>query len=674
MQILAHTMQNLFAGMLFTLPYVILLCLFVFHVNASPQPITFGLASSLSYGWNPEPRYAAGIHAAFKEARDTGGARAVFGPFLRFTDGGVNATMTSNLEDLFNDSTVDFVLATPGTVAARQSEGMFISNNNVMIAPMTGYVPIHTDFHPHIINVRAGYTDEAIAQLNELVGRRHKSRFVLIYSSTVVPLAAYVDSLEKSRLKFLDIYTVFDLRESDPVALVQKALRDKAEAIILAVLLSSATSVIDAIANETARNQSYTVPIIATASYGADEYLNYIRVKQYNNIELYQTQVVPHPEGGSKVAASFRRAMAAYEGAATQFDFVAMEGYIVGRFVSEILRHIPGTVFSRQIIKDTIYSTRMFRVDDVLLGPYSDNCDFPTPSDGRSSMCNCTQGMRLVDTVYLEKPSHRFVPLTSSSYSSTECYATSSTVHRPLILSVSDANLTHPLQLGLRSVHGTVAEVVPFTQGMATDFVMASIDTPSSALSSTHVDGAVVEAADEGTTLPSFAGLATVNTPSTDTRTLYLLPTAQHELHEAANTLLADTATPPSTIRMVAVTHSGEDWSTLVADMRRSVVSVGVSLSAARPITVVEAVTARDAQGVGRALLGISPHVPHVVVGLASTSELRAVLTAAATAATLMSTASTSSSLPRVVLLFNEAARLWSEVETCASDASCRLL
>eukprot|EP00760_Papus_ankaliazontas_P038435 PhM_4_TR9132/c0_g2_i2/m.34669 len=316
----------------------------------------------------------------------------------------------------------------------------------------------------------------------------------------------------------------------------------------------------------------------------------------------------------------------------------------------------------------------MFGVDDVLLGPYSDNCKFPTPSDGRSSMCNCTQGMRLVDTVYLEKPSHRFVPLTSSSYSSTECYATSSTVHRPLILSVSDANLTHPLQLGLRSVHGTVAEVVPFTQGMATDFVMASIDTPSSALSSTHVDGAVVEAADEGTTLPSFAGLATVNTPSTDTRTLYLLPTAQHELHEAANTLLADTATPPSTIRMVAVTHSGEDWSTLVADMRRSVVSVGVSLSAARPITVVEAVTARDAQGVGRALLGISPHVPHVVVGLASTSELRAVLTAAATAATLMSTASTSSSLPRVVLLFNEAARLWSEVETCASDASCRLL
>eukprot|EP00760_Papus_ankaliazontas_P011276 PhM_4_TR14703/c0_g6_i4/m.8793 len=378
--------------------------------HAAPQSITFGISSSLTPGWTPEPRYTAGIHAAFKEARDAGGIRGVYNPYLRFMEGGVNATVETNLATMFSDSTIDFVLATPGTSATRASEPTFIAQNTVMIAPMTGFVALHTNFHPYVINVRASYGDEAIAQLNELVGR-HKSRFVLIISTGVVPLETYVGGLEQAGLKFLDIYTT----DYDPVAAAQKALRDKADAIIMSVLLSSGAAVIDAIANETSRNSSYTVPILATGSYAADSYLNYIRQKNYHNMEVYQAQVVPHPEGGSKVAASFRKAITAYEGvAAGQFDFISIEGYIVGRFVCEILRHIPiGTVFSRQTVKETIYSTRMFRVDDVLLGPYSDNCDFPTPSDGRSSMCNCTQGMRLVDTVYLEKPSYRFVPVSS---------------------------------------------------------------------------------------------------------------------------------------------------------------------------------------------------------------------------------------------------------------------
>eukprot|EP00760_Papus_ankaliazontas_P038431 PhM_4_TR9132/c0_g2_i1/m.34687 len=660
---------------LITVPFLVMLGVVFITVNptlqahAAPRTITFGISASMSGGaWKPGPRYTAGIHAAFKEARDAGGVRGDYDPYLRVMDDQYNTTMT-NLAALFSDTTVDFVLGTVGTGPTRESEATYIAQNTVMIAPMMGYVPIHTEFHPYIVNVRASYGDEAVAMINLAVSK-HMTRIGLLYLLGIVPLELYEDSMAQIGHKFTVVESYISGTSIDAANFARIVLERGSQALVIFCTTDAASKVIDEVARQSQANPT-TQCLLSSQPRGAvticwSTFATTTTTSSCTRPRWCRTQRVGQSSPPASAEPSRPTKALPLSSISSQWRATLS--------AASSARSCPGTIFSRQTIKETIFSTRMFGVDDVLLGPYSDNCKFPTPSDGRSSMCNCTQGMRLVDTVYLEKPSHRFVPLTSSSYSSTECYATSSTVHRPLILSVSDANLTHPLQLGLRSVHGTVAEVVPFTQGMATDFVMASIDTPSSALSSTHVDGAVVEAADEGTTLPSFAGLATVNTPSTDTRTLYLLPTAQHELHEAANTLLADTATPPSTIRMVAVTHSGEDWSTLVADMRRSVVSVGVSLSAARPITVVEAVTARDAQGVGRALLGISPHVPHVVVGLASTSELRAVLTAAATAATLMSTASTSSSLPRVVLLFNEAARLWSEVETCASDASCRLL
>eukprot|EP00760_Papus_ankaliazontas_P038442 PhM_4_TR9132/c0_g2_i3/m.34681 len=328
---------------LITVPFLVMLGVVFITVNptlqahAAPRTITFGISASMSGGaWKPGPRYTAGIHAAFKEARDAGGVRGDYDPYLRVMDDQYNTTMTaSNLAALFSDTTVDFVLGTVGTGPTRESEATYIAQNTVMIAPMMGYVPIHTEFHPYIVNVRASYGDEAVAMINLAVSK-HMTRIGLLYLLGIVPLELYEDSMAQIGHKFTVVESYISGTSIDAANFARIVLERGSQALVIFCTTDAASKVIDEVARQSQANPNYTVPIIISASGSGDDLLEHIRDNNYN-LELYQTQVVPHPEGGSELAASFRRAITAYEGPAAQLDFLAVEGYIVGRFVCEIL-------------------------------------------------------------------------------------------------------------------------------------------------------------------------------------------------------------------------------------------------------------------------------------------------------------------------------------------------
>eukprot|EP00760_Papus_ankaliazontas_P000594 PhM_4_TR10104/c0_g2_i1/m.65614 len=118
-------------------------------------------------------------------------------------------------------------------------------------------------------------------------------------------------------------------------------------------------------------------------------------------------------------------------------------------------------------------------------------------------------------------------------------------------------------------------------------------------------------------------------------------------------------------IRVMAAGSS--DWTPLLNDLQRSVVTLtdsynAVSVHQVQPPSedvnkaFSDALTPDGSSGGGVSL---------IVFGFRRSSQFRSLLNTS-------STFSSSPSATRVVVLFNEVARMWSEVEACASDAACR--
>eukprot|EP00760_Papus_ankaliazontas_P038446 PhM_4_TR9132/c0_g2_i5/m.34695 len=244
---------------LITVPFLVMLGVVFITVNptlqahAAPRTITFGISASMSGGaWKPGPRYTAGIHAAFKEARDAGGVRGDYDPYLRVMDDQYNTTMT-NLAALFSDTTVDFVLGTVGTGPTRESEATYIAQNTVMIAPMMGYVPIHTEFHPYIVNVRASYGDEAVAMINLAVSK-HMTRIGLLYLLGIVPLELYEDSMAQIGHKFTVVESYISGTSIDAANFARIVLERGSQALVIFCTTDAASKVIDEVARQSQAN------------------------------------------------------------------------------------------------------------------------------------------------------------------------------------------------------------------------------------------------------------------------------------------------------------------------------------------------------------------------------------------------------------------------------------
>jgi class 3 adenylate cyclase len=110
--------------------------------------------------------------------------------------------------------------------------------------------------------------------------------------------------------------------------------------------------------------------------------------------DLYFSQLLPDPHSEtSELAKSYRRATknlrthpmpgicSTYQPRYQQFEY-----YVSGRLIGEILTRT--TTVTRENFLKAAYDTKLFQIDDVLLGPYSDHCVGGMTDDDMSCFCN----------------------------------------------------------------------------------------------------------------------------------------------------------------------------------------------------------------------------------------------------------------------------------------------
>ena len=78
------------------------------------------------------------------------------------------------------------------------------------------------------------------------------------------------------------------------------------------------------------------------------------------------------PDSRWDIAQRFNNVTAQFGGLSP--DPLTFEGYLDGRLVVEVLKGIASPNITRAMFRDQVYNTRMFVLDDLILGLYSRTC------------------------------------------------------------------------------------------------------------------------------------------------------------------------------------------------------------------------------------------------------------------------------------------------------------
>eukprot|EP00759_Apiculatamorpha_spiralis_P041438 PhF_6_TR40161/c0_g1_i2/m.59465 len=437
--------------MFFLVTFLAALCTLA---SAQQQEVLFGQSASFSGGaWEPAGRYDAGLLAAFKEVNDVGGVNGRLMRIVSYDDQYIVANIKPNFDKLMQIPNL-FIFVSfmgSGTVAAAYTLASAVGIP--IVAPLTGSAVFRRTFSPYAIHLRSGYDDEALAMLRLFVEQYRFRRLVVIYQNDAFGIPSkdvIIETLGKLGMSLVGLH-VYDRANIPLENFTQRALNvsnQDPQGVILYTVEGFSNPFFDAFY---AINPNSTVKFI-TGSWIGDGNTNLFKKRGYNPANLYVTQVTPHPlSTTSTVARKYRTALDAYEGPTTKaYDFLSIEGYMTGRLLIEMMKRTRE--ITRQAFMDAVYGTHMFEIDELLVGPYSNDCTHPQPAIGRSSMCNCTQGLRFVSTTVLNSRYGYDVAAPDLTYSMTECYATPDVVSRPAVFAFPGRTVPRSLESGMKTV------------------------------------------------------------------------------------------------------------------------------------------------------------------------------------------------------------------------------
>lgn len=423
------------------------LCVFV----VSGQEVYFGQSASFSGGvWEYGVPYREGILSAMNEVNLRGGVHGRMLRLVSVDDQYIASNIPANMDRLMALQPallafVGFTGSAPSVAAAPIASSLRIP----LIGPYTGTPDIRsaTSVNRYVINLRAGYRDEAFAMLKLFVESKHFKRVCMIYQNDsfgIPAMEAVTAAMANMRLTLTGThaYNKAETASFDFAMLAEQVLAESAQGIIFFGVdtfsnpfLRAFKQLYDAAA---ATSSSATpFPQFITSSFIGDGLRSSATVQSISAPSFHQTQVVPHPlSSTSAIATRYRAALSTYRGtsSASMFNYVSLEGYVLGRFLIEVLNRTQ--TISPFGFLDAIYQTKMFDLDELMLGPFSGSCrgDEDSSVMTRSSLCSCNQGLRSVTTTLIEPSTNQFVEEQTLSYSFAHCMSTINEVQRPIIL------------------------------------------------------------------------------------------------------------------------------------------------------------------------------------------------------------------------------------------------
>jgi len=331
--------------------------------GVTDSAIVFGQSASLS-GPNLHLgiHYQAGIEAAFGERNRRGGVAGRMLELHSLDDhyepeqAAANARLFADRNDVFA------VVGAVGTPTAQRMVPILRAAGIPFVGPFTG-----ADFlrdparSPNVVNLRAGYLDETRVLVDYMLNDLGKRRFGIIYQDD-----AFGRSVLRNFHVVLESYDLPILARSTfsrNTHAVHASLFTLAKADLDAILVVGSYPVNSLIVNlADALGHEY---VIANLSFVGSQALR--DGIEHPSERILVTEVMPDPQDLTRsLVQRFRAAMVAQH-AADEVDHltdaVSLEGYVLGRFVIDVLERMDGEL-TRERFLDTALSPDPVAIED----------------------------------------------------------------------------------------------------------------------------------------------------------------------------------------------------------------------------------------------------------------------------------------------------------------------
>ena len=337
--------------------------------GVSDTTIVFGQSACFSgpnrqLGFN----YRAGIRAAFLEANRGGGVNGRILKLISLDDAYEPDLAAANAERFASEDDVFAVIGGVGTPTAKRIAPVLKTAKIPFVGPFTGAAFLRNALRfPNVVNLRAGYLDETRVLVNHIQRKRGKKRFGIIYQDD-----AFGRSVLKNYKSILDgkgIPILAKTAFSRNTHAVQASLFALAKADLEAIMIVGAYA-----SNSEIINLAHSLGhryIMANLSF----VLSYELKKRIDapNDRILISEVMPDArDTGMMVVRNFHRAMGAVDTASGEEDGnysvneVSLEGYILGRFVIEVLERMGGTLTREHFLQQAL-SSGPIAIDDWTL-------------------------------------------------------------------------------------------------------------------------------------------------------------------------------------------------------------------------------------------------------------------------------------------------------------------
>lgn len=310
--------------------------------------------------------YRAGILSAFEERNREGGIDGRTLRLLSLDDGYEPEQAAANAERFAAENDVFAVIGGVGTPTAKRIAPVLRSADIPFVGPFTGADFLHNfDRFPNVINLRAAYLDEVVTMVDYIVNDLGKNRFGVIYQD---------DAFGRSVLRDYQIA----LNAHDLPILAKTAHSRNTHAVHAGLFMISKAD-LDAIlivgsyaANSEIINLSHSLGhdyIVANLSFVLSHELK--KLVEIHSNKILVTEVIPDPNNTSSLVVqhfldALRPEYGEAETVTALVNEVALEGYILGRFVIDVLERMEG-VFTREQFMNVALSPEKVMIDDWTL-------------------------------------------------------------------------------------------------------------------------------------------------------------------------------------------------------------------------------------------------------------------------------------------------------------------
>eukprot|EP00667_Euglena_gracilis_P002824 EG_transcript_2832 len=366
---------------------------------------------------------AAGMRFAFDEVNAAGGVM------------GQNVTLVA-LDDSYNTTRTMENIVTMVDQEQVLALASFISSDIVAVAksfilqrgiPYVGAISaiaaLRTPFHREFVNVRLSFADEMVAHAQFLVQTLLVQRIACLYEADSYGVGGYtalVAALANVGVQLVASasYTEDTSDVAGAVATIAGATK-QAQAVVFVGVQNALINFIPLFSNDS-RTDPACVFTVISGTWDAS-FATQLARQYWDNVYFFFA--APLPGGSSSVMA--QRFAATYPTAGP----VAFQSYITGQLIVQVLKAAHSPSPTRSMFLDTVYNSRLFVLDDIIVGMYSGNW-----TGCSALLCNCNTGMREVHLAQLDPAVGGLgAELGSLRYPVTDCSYPVSNVVAPLL-------------------------------------------------------------------------------------------------------------------------------------------------------------------------------------------------------------------------------------------------